>query len=136
MTAHLQPADYAWFKPLKANLMESIDEWKLNGDFDYIRGENVKNPRNTVVLCWLTRAWKAVSVETIVTSIRRCFLGADANLALRKHSIYGEVFKGALKNQRADADLATSVEADQALEEDSDSDDGNDVVVSIAELTL
>ncbi|ETM54280.1 hypothetical protein L914_02369 [Phytophthora nicotianae] len=136
MTAHLQPADSAWFKPLKDNLMESSDEWKLIGDFDYTRGGNVKAPRNTVVHSWLTRAWKAVSAETIVTSFRRCFLGADDQLALRKHSIYGEAFKEALENQRADADAATSVEADQVLEEDSDSDGGNDFVVSIAELTL
>ncbi|OWZ18807.1 Pogo transposable element, partial [Phytophthora megakarya] len=82
MTGYLQPADYAWFKSLKDNLMKSIDQWKMGGGTSTtLEAGNVKAPNDQVVRSWLTRAWKAVTAETIITSFRRCFLGVDDQLS-------------------------------------------------------
>jgi DDE superfamily endonuclease len=100
MTAHLQPADYAWFKPLKDSLTLSIDQWKMSEDFEFTRGGNVRPPTNQRIRNWLKTAWANVTQDTIVTSFRRCFLGADDQLSLTTHEVYGEPFVNAMAHAR------------------------------------
>ncbi|OWZ13111.1 Pogo transposable element [Phytophthora megakarya] len=98
--------------------------------FDYTRGGNVKAPNDQVVGSWLTRASKVVTAETIFTSFRRWFLGADDQLSLTTHSFYGLAFAEMLVKQREND---TSVEDD---EDTADYDDSNDFIHLINELDL
>ncbi|GLE09045.1 hypothetical protein PINS_up020590 [Pythium insidiosum] len=49
LTPYLQPCDYAFLKPLKDAITESIDAWKRAGEYELTRGGNPKPPRESVV---------------------------------------------------------------------------------------
>lgn len=123
IAAHLQPADYAWFKTIKYSVVDSIEQWKLSDNFDYTRGGKIRPPSHDVVRGWLTRAWSCISCDTIVTSFRCCLLGPDDQLLLVTHTVYGAVFGSALAIHRNSETPIAGVCS-------SDGSDHNDAVVT------
>ncbi|KAG6612394.1 uncharacterized protein IUM83_10764 [Phytophthora cinnamomi] len=83
-------------------------------------------------LNWVALA--AVSSETIITRFSRCFLGADDQLSLTTHSIYGEAFVAVLAEHRAVASTNDGVVVE--AENSSESEDGDSFIDVIGEADL
>lgn len=73
-TSLIQPADVCWNRTFKSKIQSFYDEWMSRPDSDhaYTNSGKMKAPEFSVVIKWVAEAWKSVSEDCIVRSMKQC----------------------------------------------------------------
>jgi hypothetical protein len=135
-TKLLQPADVSWNAPFKAKYREMYEEWLQNAnDIENLTPSgNPRAPSKRLIVEWVKKAWKHISVDIIVRSFLICGITSNdpdiidcTKIGAVVDSIREDLF--ALTRWRVDIDASSS--SSSSSSEDSfltEDDDKNEVL--------
>ncbi|CAF0776643.1 unnamed protein product [Brachionus calyciflorus] len=79
----VQPADIAWFKPLKSKFNRFWTDWFINGEHTFTANQNLRSPGYENIINWVSVIWNEFDTTLLKESFDMCGLLDSSNL----HSI-------------------------------------------------
>ncbi|RNA44212.1 pogo transposable element with KRAB domain-like, partial [Brachionus plicatilis] len=128
LTNLLQPADIAWFRPLKSSYNEFWTDWLLNADKTYTKSNNVRSPGYALIIQWVSSIWEQFDKMIIQNSFDQA--GITSNIIdlfhrQLRHFIFNQEFIDDVEDDNAQ-DLNAFISGDEANIHDLDLDDFDD----------
>jgi hypothetical protein len=77
MTSHLQPFDVSINKPFKHLVCKHYDAWLNKDDHILTPSGNIKRTSVSIMVVWISKAWKEVPANIIPKSFLKCCLSKE-----------------------------------------------------------
>ena len=104
LTNLLQPADIAWFRPLKALYSNYWNNWFVNSEKSYTKSGNIRSPGYAQIINWVSEIWEAFDPMIIKNSFDQA--GITSNMI--------DVFHRQLKHFILNQEFTDDIDDDDA----------------------
>lgn len=109
LTPYVQASDLGIHKSFKEHISPFIEKWKCSREAERTSEGNLKPPTNEAVCEWVLEAWRSVSEEVILNSIKAAGFGKQEDWMIYSHGVYGTKFRESWFNR----DISVEVEGTQ-----------------------